>query len=95
MWALVAHDSPDPFPGPCTYFLSIGSLTFSKPILRFSEPPTVQLPQRASALVAEDVKSKVLLERIQLIGSSALTLYLPGPAPSRWLVPSMICWAVL
>lgn len=27
--------------------------------------------------------------------SYQLTLYLPGFAPSRWLIPAMICWAVL
>jgi len=52
--------------------------TLSKPLLSFSAPPTVPLPQRATALVFEDVKSKALLERIQLIGPSTANVLITG-----------------
>jgi sigma-54-specific transcriptional regulator len=64
-------------PGPAA-LTQMGSLTVSKPLLSFSVPPTVQLPQRATALVFEDVKSKALLERIQLIGPSAANVLITG-----------------
>jgi sigma-54 dependent transcriptional regulator len=64
-------------PGPATPTL-MGSLTLSKSFLGFAGPPTVQLPRRASALVFEDVRSKALLERIQLIGPSAANVLVTG-----------------
>lgn len=56
----------------------MGSLTLTKPVLSFPRPQAVQLPQRASALVFEDVRSKALLERIQLIGPSAANVLIRG-----------------
>lgn len=56
----------------------MGSLTFVKPFLSLSGPPTVQLPQRATALVFEDVKSRALRERIQLIGPSGANVLITG-----------------
>ncbi len=64
-------------PGPAAP-ISMGSLTFSKPVLRFPGHATVQLANRASALAFEDVKSKALLERIQLIGPSAANVLITG-----------------
>jgi sigma-54-specific transcriptional regulator len=49
-----------------------------KPLLSFPGPPVVSLSPRASALVFEDVKSKALLERIQLIGPSTANVLVTG-----------------
>jgi len=50
----------------------------TKPLLSFPAPPTVSIPLRANALVFEDLKSKALLERIQLIGPSSANVLVTG-----------------
>jgi sigma-54-specific transcriptional regulator len=49
-----------------------------KPLLSFPGPPVVPFGPRASALVFEDLKSKALLERIQLIGPSTANVLVTG-----------------
>jgi sigma-54 dependent transcriptional regulator len=50
----------------------------SKPLLNFPGPQAIPLAQRATALVFEDIKSRALLERIQLIGPSAANVLITG-----------------
>jgi sigma-54-specific transcriptional regulator len=50
----------------------------SKPLLSFPSSRTVPFPQRATALVFEDLKSKALLERIHLIGPSTANVLITG-----------------
>jgi sigma-54 dependent transcriptional regulator len=50
----------------------------SKPLLNFPGPQTLPLASRATALVFEDIKSKAMLERIQLIGPSAANVLITG-----------------
>jgi len=49
-----------------------------KPLLSFPVTPVVPFNPRASALVFEDVKSKALLERMQLIGPSSANVLVTG-----------------
>ena len=49
-----------------------------KPLLSFPGPPVVPFGPRASALVFEDLKSKALLERMQLIGPSTANVLVTG-----------------
>ena len=49
-----------------------------KPLLNFPGPLVAPLGPRASALVFEDVKSKALLQRIQLIGPSNANVLVTG-----------------
>jgi sigma-54 dependent transcriptional regulator len=50
----------------------------SKPPLNFPRPQALPPALRAAALVFEDIKSKALLERIQLIGPSAANVLITG-----------------
>jgi sigma-54-specific transcriptional regulator len=50
----------------------------SKPLLRFPGAPSLPVAFRATALVFEDVKSKALFERIQLIGPSGANVLITG-----------------
>ena len=50
----------------------------SKPLLSFPVVPSDPVAFRATALVFEDVKSKALFERIQLIGPSAANVLITG-----------------
>jgi sigma-54 dependent transcriptional regulator len=50
----------------------------SKPLLNFPGPQALPLASRATALVFEDIKSRALLERIQLIGPSAANVLITG-----------------
>jgi len=49
-----------------------------KPLLSFSGPSVMPFSLRASALVFEDVKSKALLQRIQLIIPSTANVLITG-----------------
>jgi sigma-54-specific transcriptional regulator len=49
-----------------------------KPLLSFPGPHAAPFPERATALVFEDLKSKALLERIHLIGPSAANVLVTG-----------------
>jgi sigma-54 dependent transcriptional regulator len=65
----------------CIVELRVNTMSLSpvpKPLLSFSSPRVVPFSLRASALVFEDVKSKALLERIQLIGPSTANVLVTG-----------------
>src|ERR1700678_253404 len=49
-----------------------------KPLLSFARPSAAAIGLRATALVFEDVKSKALLERMDLIGPSTANVLVTG-----------------